>query len=146
MDMQEIGDRLEIEALLTSYAKAVDRGDWTLYRSVFTDDAAIDYSSVGGNVGGVEEIADWLAETLPIFAKSMHLIANIDIAFDDSGDTAKVEAMFHNPMLIAGDGSFMTGGWYHHDLVRTENGWKSERLVEEGAYFSSLTDSRPVGD
>lgn len=145
MDLQEVSDRIEIEALLTSYARAVDRGDWHLYRSVFTDDATIDYSSVGGNVGSVNEIADWLAETLPMFARSMHLISNIDIAFDESRDAAKVEAMFYNPMLLSSDGSFMTGGWYHHDVVRIANSWKSSKLVEEGAFFASLPDGRPVG-
>ena len=50
MELREIADRLEIEALLTRYAKAVDRKDWALYLTVFTPDASIDYSSAGGAV------------------------------------------------------------------------------------------------
>ena len=42
MDLQTLGDRLEINDLLTRYAHSVDSKDWTLYRSVFTEDAFID--------------------------------------------------------------------------------------------------------
>src|ERR1700751_881744 len=46
MDLQRISDELEIATLLTRYARAVDSRDWDLYRSVFTDDAHIDYAAV----------------------------------------------------------------------------------------------------
>lgn len=45
MDLQRVADEIEITALLHRYARAVDAKDWELYRSVFTDDAYIDYSS-----------------------------------------------------------------------------------------------------
>ena len=45
MDPQQVSDELEIAALLNAYARAVDTKDWELYRSVFTDDAHIDYSA-----------------------------------------------------------------------------------------------------
>ncbi|MBO0863872.1 MAG: nuclear transport factor 2 family protein, partial [Mycobacterium sp.] len=61
MEVQQIGDELEITALLNSYARAVDTKDWALYRSVFTDDAHIDYSSAGAIAGTRDEVADWLA-------------------------------------------------------------------------------------
>ena len=47
MDLQRVSDELEIAALLNTYARAVDTKDWELYRSVFTDDAYIDYSASG---------------------------------------------------------------------------------------------------
>lgn len=45
MNAERVSDELEIAALLTKYARAVDSKDWDLYRSVFTDDAHIDYSA-----------------------------------------------------------------------------------------------------
>ena len=45
MDPQVVSDELAIAALLNRYARAVDTKDWDLYRSVFTDDAHIDYSA-----------------------------------------------------------------------------------------------------
>ena len=44
-------DEVAIAALLYRYARAVDTKDWELYRSVFTDDAYIDYSSAGAAAG-----------------------------------------------------------------------------------------------
>jgi 3-phenylpropionate/cinnamic acid dioxygenase small subunit len=137
VDIRELSDRTEIADLLTRYAKAVDRKDWDLYRMVFTADATIDYTSAGGIAGDLETQVKWLEEALAQFPATQHLIANIDISFGDV-DSATVEAMFHNPMIVSDSSSFVTGGWYHHDLVRTEQGWRSRSLVEESAYFSGM--------
>lgn len=138
MELREIADRLEIEALLTRYAKAVDRKDWALYLTVFTPDASIDYSSAGGAVSGPAEMTEWLDAALGQFPATQHLVSNIDIEFSADHERARVEAMFHNPMVMPDKSSWVTGGWYHHDLVRTPEGWRSEKLVEESAYFSGM--------
>lgn len=144
MELQELADRLEIEALLTRYAKAVDRKDWDLFRTVFTPDATLDYRSAGGIRGDLDTQVGWLTEALAQFPTTQHLVANVDIAFTGS-DAATVEAMFHNPMVMPDGSAWMTGGWYHHHVVRTADGWRSRELVEESAYFSGMpTDlSRP---
>lgn len=136
MDLREVADRLEIDALLTRYAKAVDRRDWDLYRTVFTPDARIDYTSAGGPASGVDEMCAWLDEALAQFPATQHLVSNIDIVF--AGDSATVEAMFHNPMKMPDGSAWVTGGWYHHALVRTDEGWRSGEMVEESAYFSGM--------
>ena len=44
--------------------------------------------------------------------------------------------MFYNPMQLPGvEGMSFCGGYYHHDCVRTPEGWRSERLVEENQWF-----------
>ncbi len=47
VQVDHVADELAIQALLNRYARAVDTKDWQLYRSVFTADALIDYSSAG---------------------------------------------------------------------------------------------------
>ena len=86
MDMQTLGDRLDINDLLTRYAHSVDSKDWTLYRSVFTDDAFIDYESAGGIKGDREAVANWLEKTMAGFPMTQHLISNVDVKID--GDRA----------------------------------------------------------
>ncbi len=62
MHDHDIEDQIEIQRLLTRYARAVDTKDWELYRSLFTEDAILDYSSAPlGNVGPRDEITDWLS-------------------------------------------------------------------------------------
>lgn len=136
MDVRQISDELEIAALLTRYARAVDTKDWSLYRSVFTDDAHIDYSSAGAIAGTRDEVADWLAQGFGAIAMSMHYITNVESRID--GDTARVRAMFYNPMQLPGmtDLSYC-GGYYHHELLRTPDGWRSRSLREENVWFAN---------
>ena len=132
-ELEALAARLAIEDLLTRYAHAVDRHDWDLYRSVFTDDAHIDYTSAGGIAGTLDEAVSFLEATMPIFEMTQHLVGNVDVRIE--GDTATVSAMFNNPMRLPGGEVWVTGGWYHHDLVRTGDGWRSRNLREESAWF-----------
>lgn len=133
MDLTEISDRLEVEALLTRYTRAIDTGDWDRLDEVFTPDAQIDYTAAGGIAAAYAEVKPWLAEMLPLFARRMHTLGQIDTRFD--GDRATVAAYFDNPMvLVQPDGTEVLvefGGIYHHELVRTAGGWRSQRLLEE---------------
>ena len=130
MDPRQVSDELEIVALLNRYARAVDTKDWALYRSVFTDDAHIDYSA-DVFVGSLDEaIGFFSGDFSALVAMSMHYITNIESDID--GDGARVRAMFHNPTQITGIAELsMFGGYYFHDLVRTPDGWRSRRLREE---------------
>ncbi len=133
-DLQALSDKLDIHELLARYARGVDDKDWDLYRSVFTDDAYIDYSSAGAAAGPRDEVVAWLAEGFAAIPWSQHYITNIEIELD--GDAAQVRAMFYNPMQLPGmDEPSFCGGFYHHDLVRTAEGWKSRRLVEQNRWF-----------
>ena len=138
MDRQALADRIAAEDLLTRYATAVDRRDWEQYRSIFTADAEIDYTSAGGIAGTVDEVVEFLSTSLEMFEMTQHLVSNIDL--EVNGDSATVTAMFNNPMRLPGGDTWFTGGWYHHDLVRTPDGWRSRRLREESAWF----DRAPV--
>lgn len=134
MDLQRVSDELEIKALLSRYARAVDTKDWQLYRSVFTADAHIDYSSAGAPVGARDEVADWLAVAFGAIPWTMHYITNVETDID--GDNATVRAMFYNPMQLPGKAEqSCCGGYYHHELVRTPDGWRSRSLREENVWF-----------
>ncbi|OBB07514.1 hypothetical protein A5662_09480 [Mycobacteriaceae bacterium 1482268.1] len=130
MQSQRLSDELEIVALLHSYARAVDTKDWELYRSVFTDDAHIDYSAAVFQGSLDEAVGFFSGDFSALVAMSMHYITNIES--DIFGDTAQVRAMFYNPTQIKGVAELsMFGGYYYHDLVRTPDGWRSRHLREE---------------
>jgi hypothetical protein len=134
MDVQRLRDELDITAMLHRYARAVDTKDWELYRSVFTDEAVIDYSSAGIPAGSRDEITDLFSRTFTAIPWTMHYITNIES--DISGDTAKVRAMFYNPMQLPGMAEqSVCGGYYFHDLVRTAEGWRSRHLREDNVWF-----------
>lgn len=130
MDLQALTDKVEIRELLFRYARGLDTHDWSLLCSVFTSDAQLDYTSVDGPVGPRDEVVAWLERALTPVPMTQHFITNVEI--DLQGDRATVRAMFYNPMQLPGiEGLAQCGGNYHHDLVRTPEGWKSRRLVEE---------------
>ena len=136
MDIQTLIDRAEITDLLSRYARAVDRKDWQLFRSVFTPDARIDYTQMGGIAGDVDEVVGFLTEVMAMFEAKQHLISNVEIDLD--GDTAKVTALVYNALKLPDHDVWGTGGWYHHELVRTPDGWRSRSLVEEASWFSGI--------
>lgn len=133
MDVDDVVARLEIEEVLIRYTRAIDTGDWDRLDTVFTPDAAIDYTQTGGIAGDYPTVKAWLAEMLPLFPRRLHVLGQADIRRD--GDRAEVAAYFTNPMVLPQpDGTeqlWEFGGIYHHDLVRTSDGWRSRRLLEE---------------
>lgn len=130
-----IQDHIQIQHLLTQYARAVDTKNWELYRSLFTEDAILDYSSAPlGQEGSRDEITDWLSQNLSFLPMTMHYITNVEA--DVNGDTATVRAQFYNPMQFPSfDELSYCGGYYYHQLVRTPEGWRSRALTEENVWF-----------
>lgn len=150
MSLQEISDRFAIHDLLARYTRAIDTGSWEQLDSVFTADAVIDYTATGGAKGDRETVKAWLAEVLPHWPGRQHKLGQITVSFgpDETGeagggtaDTATAVAAFTDMLspsrdMIAADtpGMIEGGGWYHHRLVRTAEGWRSRELVEEQAW------------
>lgn len=136
MDVQQLADRAEIADLITAYTRAVDTKDPLLAQRLFTDDATIDYTSAGGPVAPADDALNWVWEMLnAFFDRWQHLIGQLEYTFDGP-DEARVTAYFFNPMVTHEDDDGQTavvevGGYYHHELVRTPNGWRSRRMVDE---------------
>ena len=98
MDIQEISDRLEINNLLIDYCSAVDAKTFADFDRIFTAEAVIDYTALGGIRGSVAEIKEYLGRVMPHFGATQHLIANSRVWVE--GDTARARTMCHNPMEI----------------------------------------------
>ena len=149
MNIQEISDRLEISNLLIDYCTAIDAHHWVALDGVFTADAHIDYTDVGGIKGDLTEIKAYLARVLPLFPFKQHLIANSRIWID--GDAARGRTMLHNPMAMplksGGTQIAFYGLWYRDRLVRTPAGWRiCERVEERGYDFNVPAEFRPYAD
>ena len=125
---REISDRLRIHDLLVTYAAAIDARDWARVRTVFTEDAVLDYSVFGGPRGTVDQAVEWLSTTLAQVPMTQHLISNVLIQLGT--DTADVSSIVFNP-LGTGKGVILIGGTYTDRLERTDAGWLiSQRTAE----------------
>lgn len=81
-----------------------------------------------------------------------HLIVNRRVRFgtldQDTGDTARVQADYINPMRLADDGTastapdFVCGGRYAFTVLRTDDGWRLREVVVQEKW-RRLPDPRP---
>ena len=140
LSMQEISDRLEIQELLIRYSHAVDTADWDAFEQVFTDDAVIDYTEMGGPRGGVKETRAFLESTMPTFASYQHMLGNTVLELE--GDTARARTICFNPMALNRGESephiFFCGLWYRDVLVRSAAGWRIQDRYEERSYIYNM--------
>ncbi|MFH8658716.1 nuclear transport factor 2 family protein [Streptomyces afghaniensis] len=137
VELATVRDRLAVDGVITDYAVAVDDGDWEAYQGLFVPQGRADYRSAGGIEGEAPAVAAWLAESMRLFPIRQHLIVNRRVRFgvweQDTGDTARVQADYVNPMAAEGPApDFVCGGRYAFGLRRTIDGWRlSEVVVRE---------------
>ncbi len=141
VELATVMDRLSLDGLVTAYAVAVDDGDWEAYVELFAPDGRADYRSAGGIEGDARQVAGWLRQSMELFPMRQHLIVNRRVGFglleQDTGDTARVQADYVNPMRLAdrdGEGGstapdFVCGGRYAFELIRTGDGWRLREVV-----------------
>lgn len=133
--VQELIDRSDVADLLGSYARAVDTKDWALFRSVFDDDAKVDYTAAYGIAGTPDEITEWISGLMTdeFVPDTMHGLTNVTVAVE--GDAAEASAYYINPDVMSdGAGGYellFNGGRYSTSCRRTEAGWKFTRFAAE---------------
>ena len=130
LSLEEISDRFEIQQLLIDYSTAIDKRRFDDLDQVFTPDAYIDYTAMGGIDGSFPEVKAWLAQVLPNFPAYAHMLGNFDVRIN--GDTASSRSICFNPMVLGGDQSqiLFCGLWYDDEFIRTPEGWRMSRRVE----------------
>ena len=139
MDLNEIGDRLEIQDVYARYVHAVDRADYeTLADRVFTSDASFDYSQANGPVLSWDELRAIDMFGGNGFEHIFHITSNLVVDFDESRASATCCSKTFNPWARDVDGratAFQVHGTYYAVVVRTERGWRiaSRRWVEDWA-------------
>jgi hypothetical protein len=134
--LEILADRLDLQQLVTDYAYAIDERAFERLDRVFTTDAHIDYTAMGGIAGDYRTVRAWLPEALKHFPSYMHLIGNL--WFEIDGDTATGKVACSNPMVLpntqGGTDTLFLGLWYLDRYVRTASGWRISERVERRCY------------
>ena len=102
MTLLEISDRLEIQELLVRYSHCIDSRNFDGLDDVFTADAFIDYTALGGSKGTLAETKAFLGKAMALFKSFQHMISNFVVELD--GDRATARTICHNPMVLDRDG------------------------------------------
>ena len=118
-DIQDIGD------VLVRYATGIDRRDWPLFRTVFTDDCELDYGEIGSWTG-VDAVTEFMVAAHEMAGHTMHRITNQVVTVD--GDSATARA-YVDALIMAQDNrsGVNAAGFYDDEFVRTDAGWRLAR-------------------
>ncbi|WP_173922397.1 nuclear transport factor 2 family protein [Agromyces sp. Marseille-P2726] len=136
--LQLLLDRCEIERIVYDYATGLDTKDWSLWRSIFTDEVQVKFRPAaeaeftGLGQEWVSMSADeWVEGRRVLFtglATTQHQMSNPRITVE--GDTATCVMYMQAIHFMPGapDLEYTIGGYYIDDLVRTPEGWKLARV------------------
>ena len=138
LSLEEISDRFEIQQLMIDYSNAIDQKQFDDLDRVFTPDAYIDYRVTGGIDGRFPEVKSWLKEVLPNFPAYYHMLGNFDVRI--SGDSASSRTICFNPMVFNAEEKqiLFVGIWYVDEFIRTAEGWRMSKRVEEKCFDKLL--------
>jgi 3-phenylpropionate/cinnamic acid dioxygenase small subunit len=118
-------DREDIAAVLLRYATGIDRRDWPLFRTVFSEDCEVDYGEIGA-WKGADAVTEFMQQAHAPAGHTMHRLTNQVIAVD--GDTAQARTYVDALIMLADNTSGVNAaGFYDDDIVRTEQGWQIAR-------------------
>ena len=148
--LQRLLDCAAITDVVHAYATGLDRRDWVLYRSIFTDEIEMDFRSVGIRPGSYRA-DDWVRDAARLFAgfaATQHTSINHvhDVRGDDASCVSNMQAE-HFVERVQGDGlgegenRWTIGGYYVNELVRTADGWK---LCKVTLYVTWMTGNPGV--
>ncbi|MUL83052.1 MULTISPECIES: nuclear transport factor 2 family protein [unclassified Mycolicibacterium] len=122
-------DRQYIVEVLVRYATGIDRRDWRLFRTVFTDDCVLDYGEIG-TWNGVDAVTEFMQQAHAMAGHTMHRLSNHAIAVDGDTATARtyVDSLIMSPESNPDNNSGVNAvGFYDDELVRTAAGWRIAR-------------------
>jgi len=107
------------------YATGIDRRDWVLFRTVFTEDCELDYGEIGA-WNGVDTATDFMEQTHALLGHTMHRLSNMVISVD--GDHAVARTYLDGLMMAPDNQSGVSAtGFYDDEIVRTGEGWRIAR-------------------
>ena len=123
--VSEREDRQNISDVLMRYATGIDRRDWPLFRTVFTDDCELDYGEVG-SWNGIDAVTAFMQQAHSMAGHTMHRLTNQVIAVD--GDKAQART-YVDALIMLGDNNsgVNAAGFYDDELVRGDDGWRVAR-------------------
>ena len=169
--LQRLVDRQAIVDVVVQYATGVDRRDWELYATCFTDPCEFDFSGWRGQPAVSMSPHEWAAKvraTNGNFDTTQHLSTNHVVTFE-IGRPSHVRERHARPALVqrrpagrarpgrpgtsdppGGPRWCTLGGFYTNTVVRTADGWRISRCQLDVTWTTgdpSIFDlARSLGD
>jgi uncharacterized protein (TIGR02246 family) len=121
----DLETRQEVADVLVRYATGIDRRDWALLRSCFTDDCDADYGDIG-HWHGADEITAWMEQAHAACGPTLHRITNQTVA--RHGDVLAARSYVDAIVMGADNATGVRAiGCYDDELERSGDGWQIAR-------------------
>ena len=115
-------DIVEIQQVLVRYTLALDTGRADLIADCFAEGGQVQLSDV--YVMSAADFVNIAAEGLKRFGATQHILGLPSIHIQGDKATSRCYYMAQHVRADMNPPTFMLGGWYDDDLIRTENGWR----------------------
>ena len=137
--------REAVADLLLRYATGIDRRDWSLFRTCFTDDCEADYGEFG-RWHGADAITSWMEETHAACGHTLHRITNQVVSHEADIAAARsyVDAVIMGPDSPSGTRAI---GYYDDEFRHGADGWQIARRTFTMVLSEPVSGHRrPVAD
>ncbi len=125
MNAPSAEERAAVLDVLARFAHGIDGREWALYRSVFTDEIDVDYTSYRPGSLARMPADDWVARARGLFPgldATQHVLVNPWVRAD--GEGMRVQTSMRADHFLDGE-RYSLGGTYEHRLVREAAGeWR----------------------
>jgi 3-phenylpropionate/cinnamic acid dioxygenase small subunit len=117
-------DQAAIVDLLYRYANSLDQRDWSLFRSIWTDDVSATYDTVGA-WEGLDAFAAFMEKIHARCGPSLHRVTNPVVWEEDGRVRARsyVDAL----VLVSETDAMRAIGTYEDEIAATPAGWRIAR-------------------
>ncbi len=137
-----VDDERETAAVILRYADAIDRRDWPLFASCFTEDMEADYGELG-RWRGRALFVDRMEKGHEGWGPTLHRMTNLVIAGEGEEATA---TSYVDALLMPGASHRKIRracGWYHDRLLRQSDGWKIRYRRFAAVLISDAAEEAP---
>jgi hypothetical protein len=133
MSATERADHAAICEVLARYMRAMRLHDVDLMDDVFTPDAVIDYTAIGGAKASWPDTKDWLRGMIAV-EHFILFVGDVYPTFADDGRSAAVESTWHGVFVATADAPpLVIFGTYADEFVRTVDGWRIRARTDQPA-------------
>jgi hypothetical protein len=129
--IETLWTRAEIEKVMLNFGRALDTGNWPLYRSCFADRFRVNFERLTGQPEVFVDADLWtrFAKVILSPVRRLHQYSNFSATIDGNKAEAIIYMVSHHWKATDGGASeYIQNGWYENSFERIDGQWKIIRL------------------
>jgi hypothetical protein len=137
--IEALWTRSEIEQVMLNFGRALDLGDWPLYRSCFADRFRVNFERLTGQPEVFVDADLWthFAKVILSPVRRLHQYSNFSVRVDgDRADAVIYMVARHWKAVDSGAAEYTQNGWYENSFARIDGRWKITRLLHTYQWVS----------